>query len=298
MEIFKYPEGIYSKDISYVNPFSLYQFFSNQDETAAFVKYLRKRIVVEHKKRKEEYSFGVLFNNDNDDHPTLEIEYNFLILVLADWVSHFSSNDFVEYEIKKFHTFEEKRVVKSKESDNEEIDKIRKHKTLKFHATVKEKVLHDYAFDSWLMQNKFKKDSRKNFFYGFLSNMIHANLVWINYRSKYKTLITPILLKDVKYDKHVLVNYVSLSRKSLAKNLNKKMMDDLKLIAQEYEPFFLQSGKVKDKIDELNDEGFEVKSYQSFDVESFEKERDFGNKQWVYVSKNDEENKSENDENS
>lgn len=280
--MYDFKPDVYSSNMNYNNAFSAYQFFSTPEQTKEFLLFLVYRLDEEYLKRKTDYSFCFLAHIDNNRASTIDIEYNFFISVLGEWISFYSIDDEILHEYTIYFNFEETG------SDDETIE-VRKERNIKILFTVQEKVQFDYGFVSWLTKDKFHKKSRALFLNNFLNKFVFSNLVWIDYKNKYPTIIYNRLLEDTKFDIPVEYKGLQLNRMTLAKHIGNKRVDRMMKMTEDYEKITSQNIHVNNRIKKFNEQGIEVKYYQNFDIERIQKERDLNNNSWKLVGNSESE---------
>ncbi|MFA6195241.1 MAG: hypothetical protein WC656_01200 [Sulfurimonas sp.] len=284
--LYDFENGIYPSGISYVNPYSMYQFFGHPITTKAFLNYLFFRIKEEHKKiKKDDFHIRFVAVIENDKASTIDIEYNFFVNILGEWIEHYSSHKTIIHEYPRIHTFKEKD-----EFENEII--VRKKRIFKYDFSVREKVMFDYVVDGWLVGDKFHKRCRYDFLHTFLNNMVFSKLVWINLKtvSKFRTANHYYLLQDLE-QKNTYVKFqgVQFLKDTLKKNIGNSSLNMLKKMGANYKKVTSQNVHVTNKINSLKEEGIEVKFYQPFDINMFEKTKDLGDGKWHRFVANEDE---------
>ena len=278
-----FPDGIHDKNISYVNQYSVHQFFDNPENTKLFFIFLAQKLLNSSKSSDDnkKYIFNPVAVIENNKAATIDVEYNFLIEALAEWISHYSANKTVTHEYKIYHEFED-----SDKDGNSTF--VNKYRTIKVELSVAEKVMFDYAYDGWLRGNKFHKKCRYDFLYRFMGDIINSKIVWVNMKvsPKFRILIHRYLLCDnAQNETFVDFNSVKLSSSTLEYYIGKTLFKNLKKMGTSYEKMTSQNKHVENKIEELNGIATEVKKYQPFDINLLENTRDLGDGEWHFFKK-------------
>jgi len=274
-----FPNNIYQNDISYVNPYSINQFFYEKDNLKYFTNYLFLRLEEEYNKDTNGvFKFNYLSDISNDNASVINIEYNFFIKVLSEWVSHYSMNTNVIHEYKQYHSFD------TKDENGNDIA-TRKYRTFKIDFNVSEKVMFDYAFNGWLTSNKFHKRTRNTFFITFLSNTIYSKFVWINMKMKasYREVLYHYLLQDMKQDE-TYFEFISINilRATFKEYIGEKRWKKVLSMAKKHDKITSQYRHVNKKIEDLAIAGYQTEFYQPFDINMIEKSRDLGDGKWYF----------------
>ncbi len=284
---YSFKKNIFPSEISYVNHYSIFAYFSNKTQTNEFFLYLFYRIENDYKLREKGIGgYAHLLRNDNDRMAVVDVNYNFLIEVLGEWIQHYSNNKEIIYEYVKY-----RRNTKEVGIDASELFT----RNMKINLTVKEKVLFDYSFCGWMIMNKFHKRLRFNLFQVFFNNMIGKWTYIPNY--KYYTnarVINNILLRDLKSKDYYKLGFLSFNRSALSNILGKKRMENIHKMAEEYEIIISTSIAIKKRIEKLGIEK-DVKSYLPIDVKKIEDMRDMGDGKWT-LFKAEVENEGEHEE--
>ncbi len=157
--MYKFPIGVYPTNITYHYSRSLFNFFQTNEQAKEFFKYLFSRLSDEHKRRKKgENVCAHVLRNDSDKYPLIDLNYNFFVLVLAEWVEHYSCEATTVYEYSKY-----KKVSYEKEDlESGEKKKVvyNQKRDLKIECSIKERFLFDYSFSGWLVEHRTHKNFR------------------------------------------------------------------------------------------------------------------------------------------
>ena len=289
---YSFKEDIYPSEISYVNHYSVFSFFSNKVQVEEFFKYLFARIENDFKlKKKGKGGFAHLVRNDNDRAVLIDINYNFVIEVLADWIEHYSVNKIVETEYKKY------RRITDKENAKEEDVSKSLVRNLKIDFTIKERVLFDYSYCGWMILNNFHKKLRFSLWQVFFNNVLGKFTYVPGYQNyKRSRVVASALLKNLSNDEYYKLGLLSFNRAVLVKLLGKRKMEKLHKMAEEYEKIVTTDKAIKNRLEKLEIDSENVNYYIPFDVKKIEKERDKEDGEWHYFTKSKDEEYDESEE--
>lgn len=292
---YNFKNNLYPADINYHHFRYVNIFFTTTEQTKEFFKYLYYRIKNDYEiwKNGGDVCLHVL-RNDADYAPLIDIEYNFLVLVIAEWIEHYSSNKTVMKEFTRYATY-------NKTLDDGSTEKHKKYRDYKIEFTIKELVQFDYAYTSWIIG---AKAARRYDLIQILFNELLGKHTYVrNYSNRYKSIpVTLYLVKDNKFNKYLKFPAVSFVRKTLATYYTPKEVKLLRKIGDEYEKIISTSRAIKSRIEKLKLNEDEIKICNYFDIESIQKTRDLGDGEYHIFEKkedeNDDENASDDDEKS
>ena len=289
---YSFKEDIYPSEISYVNHYSVFSFFSNKVQVEEFFKYLFARIENDFNlKKKGKGGFAHLVRNDNDKAPLIDINYNFVIEVLADWIEHYSVNKIVETEYKKYRRITEKESTKKENVSKSLV------RNLKIDFTIKERVLFDYSYCGWMILNNFHKKLRFNLWQVFFNNMLGRFTYISNYKFYNRAkVVTNMLVQDLSNNEYYKLGVLSFNRAVLSKLFGKKKMIKLHKMAEEYEKIVTTDKAIKNRLEKLEIDSENVNYYIPFDIKMIENERDKEDGEWHFFTKSDDEESGESEE--
>ena len=222
-------KNIYPDDITYNHPNYIFNFFTTQEQTAEFFKFLFFNI----KKRYEEYLKGErdyvdVVKNNNDSYPLIDINYNFFIKVLGEWIEHYSYKKESLVEYRKYI-----RVEIESEEVGAKKKKLIKYKDVKLTLSISEQVRLDFSNSGWLITDSFKKRNR----YLLAQILLNSVLGSYTYVAGFRYIKTAksVVLNLVKNNKGKLNNIacITFMRKTLSTIFNEKEMNLLHKISEE-----------------------------------------------------------------
>lgn len=187
---YNFKNNLYSEHIFYEEPMHAFMFFTNKNHLKEFYKYLFHRI-------KSENTFSDrsshVYANENDRIALLDINYNFFIEVLAEWIEYYSKNSTIKLKYAKY-----KHVNNSKE--DEEYDKNNYDtfvKNISYEMSVKELVLFHYSHSQWLSSHLLRKINRYRLV-NILFNNFNSGQTYVPNYNNYKraTPVTVALVKE------------------------------------------------------------------------------------------------------
>ena len=279
---YKFKEGLYPKEISYHHFRYVNIYFTTVEQTKEFFKYLFYRVKRDFEKTKNGKNTCVhVLRNDADYAPLIDFDYNFFVLVIGEWIEHYSVNKSIMKEFRSFRDFEQK-------NEDETVDVCKKYRDFKIEFTTKEFVQFDYAYSGWLIG---KKRARRYDLVQILFNELLGKHTYVrNYANRYKSIpITLYLVKDNEFNKFLKFPAVSFLRKTLTTYYTPKQMKELKKMAEEYEKIISTSRAIKSRIEKLKLDENEIKICNYFDIQEIQKTRDLGDGEYHnFVAKEDE----------
>ncbi|MBW6487466.1 hypothetical protein [Sulfurimonas sp.] len=271
--MYKFPEGLYPLDITYHYSRSLFNFFQTNEQTKEFFKYLFSRLNEEYKRRKKgENVCAHVLKNDSDKYPLVDLNYNFFVLVLAEWIEYYSCEDRTVYEYSKYKKIAYKKT--DKESGEEKNVVYNQKRDLKIECSTKERVLFDYSFSGWLTTNRTHKNFRFDLMQILLNNILgkHTFIPNYNYRNKAVT-VKNILVFDEKKNTNMLFAATSFFRSTLANYYSNSQMNLLREMSGELQKLGYKKMSITDD-DEFEIDGKIVQVCSYFDIKNIEKNRD------------------------
>lgn len=278
-DVYKFPNGLYEDNIVYVNAYSLFQFFMQTEQTDEFFKYLFFRINKEYKDLKGN-GFIHVIGNDNIRTPLIDINYNFFIQVLGEWVEHYASNKLVVAEYKRYYR----------------MDDVSKYRVFKITFNIRERVQFDYSYSGWLIGHKFKRGLRFKLVQVFFNNMLGGYTYVRNYKWYNKAMTTNIYLARNMRLKNKYVKFVGVSflKVKLLEHYGKDKIKKLDEMASDYELIISTNKGIKNHMSKLNLSDDDVCFYDNFDLKNIEDKRDEGDgKYHFFESKKGAENEDE-----
>lgn len=267
--MYKFDESLYPSGITYHYARSVFNFFQTQEQAKYFFKYLFYRLNEEYKRRKKGENVCVhVLRNDSDNYPLLDLNYNFFVFVLAEWIEHYSVDEKIIYEYSKY------RKVSREDKDSKEIIVFNQKRDLKIECSIKERVLFDYSFSGWLTGHNLHKNFRYDLMQILMNNILGKHTFIPNYSYRLKAVVTkPTLVFDTKKNENILFVGTSFFRSALANYYSNRQMNLLKEMGEELK-------KVTAKKLKKNENGkFEidekiVQFCDYFDIDNIENERD------------------------
>ena len=263
-------KSIYPDDITYNHPNYIFNFFTTQEQTAEFFKFLFFNIKNEYEKYlKGEKDYVDVVKNNNDSYPLIDINYNFFIKVLGEWIEHYSHKKESLVEYRKFLAVE----VESEEIGAEK-EKIIKYRDVKLTLSISEHVRLDFSNSDWMMEDKYKKRNR----YLLVQIMFNNVLGSFTYVSgfKYMKIAKPVVIDLVKNKNGKLfgINTILFMRKNLSSILEKQEMKLLHKISEEMtvEAAGILEAKQYKKKNKITDK--DINYCDSFNASKIEETRD------------------------
>ena len=283
--MYKFPVGLYPVNITYHYARSLFVFFQDQTQTKEFFKYLFFRIESEDTKRKngEDVCVHVL-RNDSNVNPLIDLNYNFVVLVLSEWIAHYSIDKTVTHKYKKYGKSQ------SKDDDGNAI-KFNTKRELEIECSIQERVMFDYSFSGWLISNSLHRNFRYDFVQLLMNNILgkHTAVPAYQYRNKAATT-KPVTVFDAKRNVEVMFVATTFFRSALAKYLSKKNMESLREMSNHLERVSGKKAVRNKETNEFEIDGKQVLFCDYFDIKNIEKTRDLGDgKYHVFKPSADEE---------
>jgi len=286
---YNFKEGIYSSYIFYSEPIHVFSFFSENLQTREFFKYLFARIKEENKLRVKGVKNSThVIENENDKFALVDINYNFFIEVLGDWIEHYSANKSNEVEYMKFRKTEV-------EEEGLKKDKL-EYKNMKLELSTSENVKFDYSYSQWLSSAKGKKFIRYNLVQILFNGILGKHTFVPNYNNRYRaTPVTVTLIKD-ENNNYFRFPSISFFKDILVKYLGKDNTKTLKSYGKNNEVIRRSPSGIKSQIEKRKLDEKDIKFLNVFDIYSIEKTRDLSNENWtVYEKKKEEEESDENE---
>lgn len=296
MAKYKFKDGLYANDITYRGPEYVFAFLKTKEQMNEFFKLLFKRIKESNELREKTTTVSSekipchAIENDNDNVSLIDIDYNFFIVVLAEWISHYASNTTVE---SKYTIYTNISVEKENpEDENEEQKTIRKYRDYEMDFSVSQRVQFDFSYSGRLIHEYVKKFERYTLVQVLLNNVLgkHTYVKMYNYRSR-AIPVSSIFAKDLRYNDHIRLATISFHRDILKKYITKKNLDYLKKIAKEYEVISNTNATTKKAISKLELADEDIRFSNIFDIIKLEKKMDKGDgKLHVFVEKKEDKN--------
>ena len=278
MEKYKFVEGLYPSKIFYENPIHIFLFFAERTQTREFFKFLFMRIKEENKLRIKDINKPThVIDNENDKFVLIDINYNFFIEVLGDWVEYYSINKSNVVEYIKFRKTEE-------EIDGLKKDKL-EYKNMKLELSTSENVKFDYSYSQWLSRDKNKKYLRFNLVQVLFSSILGKHTYVPNYNARYKaTPVTVTLIKD-ENDNYFRFPSVSFFQETITKYIGKNNTKILKDYGKNNEVIRRSPNGIKSQIEKRNLDEKDIVFLNVFDINSIEKTREIGKENWTIYEK-------------
>lgn len=227
--------------------------------------------------------------NDNQRVGLIDLNYNFFIEVLGEWVEHYARNKSIKTKYRKF-SFE-----KSIESEK----KINKCREFVIELTVKERLQFDFSYSGWLIGHKYKRSLRFKLAQVFLNNMLGGYTYVRNYKWHNKAMVTNIyLVKNLTTNKYIKFVGISFLKNKLFEHFGQEKMKTLEKMTKDYDVIVSTNIGVKNHIDKLKLSDEDVNFYDNFDIKSIEENRDEGDGIFHFIeAKKDEKTGEESDVN-
>ena len=282
---YKFKENLYPENISYHHFRYVNIYFTTKEQTKEFFKYLFFRVKSEFKLRENNPNICIhVLRNDADYAPLIDFDYNFLVLVIGEWIEHYAVNKTVVKEFRSYRDFKQKNEV----DDEGKAVSIKKYRDFKIEFTTKEFLQFDYSYSSWLIGKK--RATRFDLVQILFNELLGKHTYVRNYSNRYKSIpITLYLVKDNEFNKYLKFPSVSFLRKTLTTYYTPKQMKELKKMAGKYEKIISTNRAIKSRIEKLKLDEDEIKICTNFDIESIQKTRDLGDGEYHnFVAKEDE----------
>jgi len=278
---YKFKEDLYPADINYHHFRYVNIYFTTVERTKEFFQYLFFRVKSDFKKRENGANVCVhVLSNDADYAPLIDFDYNFFVLVLGEWIEHYSSNKTFANEFNVY-------ITNEKENDDGTVSKHKKYRDYKIEFTTKEFVQFDYSYSSWLIGKK--RDRRYDLIQILFNQLLGKHTYVRNYSNRYKSIpITLFLVKDNDFNKYLKFPAVSFLRKTLTQYYTPNQMKELKKMSNEYEKIISSSRAIKSRIEKLKLDENEIKKCDYFNITEIQKTRDLGDGEYhIFVAKDD-----------
>jgi len=279
---YNFKEDLYPENISYHHFRYVNIYFTTKEQTKEFFKYLFYRVKSEFKLRENNPNICVhVLRNDADYAPLIDFDYNFLVLVIGEWIEHYAVNKSVMKEFTRY-------AVYSKEDEDGKILSHKKYRDYKIEFTIKEFVQFDYSYSSWMIG--VKRARRYDLVQILFNELLGKHTYVRNYSNRYKSIpITLYLVKDNEFNKFLKFPAVSFLRKTLTGYFTQKQMKELIKMGDEYEKIISSARAIKSRIKKMELDENEIKICNYFDIESIQKTRDLGDGEFhKFVAKEDE----------
>ena len=184
---YKFKEDLYPEDISYHHFRYVNIYFTTVEQKKEFFKYLFFRVKSDFKLRENNPNICIhVLRNDADYAPLIDFDYNFLVLVIGEWIEHYAVNKTEVKEFRSFRDFKQKNEVENED----EAASIKKYRDFKIEFTTKEFVQFDYSYSGWLIGKK--RDRRYDLVQILFNQFIGKHTYVRNYSNRYKSI--PITL--------------------------------------------------------------------------------------------------------
>jgi len=298
MSSYEFPENIYPSDITYRHGHSIFCFFSEHIHTKEFFKYFYFRLNADYKKRlKGETICSHVLRNDNENYNLIDINYNFFITVLSEWVEHYSFNKTDTVEYNRYFSFKKKSDESSTETEKDKPNYIRKFIEYKIEFSTRERVLFDFSYSSWLIRDRYKRGLRFMLVQTLLNTRIKGYTYVRNYQHSYKSMtVVKYLAKDLQLDDYFIFVAMSFMKKRFSKHFSTYQIKKMYEMANNNEKIISTTRGINNHIKKLEIDEENLRYCNIFDIVDIEKNRNLKDGKLQLFVKKEEEDIDEIDE--